>query len=157
MALRTLNAPTCRKRNPKKKKKSKFTYKVKMALKLKGWAFEEVLSKSNRTLNSTQPLIHVRRDGVLPCKVVITSTRALPRHPKGVSYNEGSVIPGGARDWTETLYFLFQTLVVPSLITESKYRIQNKKYNYHRSGVHQNLYTYTESHLLIQTLIHIHV
>ena len=33
------------------------------------------------------------------------------------------VTPGGARDWTGTLYFLFQTLVVPSLITVSKYRI----------------------------------
>ena len=31
------------------------------------------------------------------------------------------------------------------------------KRNYHRSGVHQNLYTYTKSHLLIQTLIHIYV
>ena len=63
----------------------------------------------------------------------------------------------GARLYIGTLYFLFQTLVVPSLITVSKYCIQNTKYNYHRSGVLQKLYTYTEFHLLIQTLIHIHV
>ena len=34
---------------------------------------------------------------------------------------------GEARDWTETLYFLFQTLVGPSLIIESKYHIQGYK------------------------------
>ena len=34
---------------------------------------------------------------------------------------------GEARDWTGTLYFLFQTLVSPSLITESKYHIQGHK------------------------------
>ena len=34
------------------------------------------------------------------------------------------VTPGGARDWTGTHYFLFQTLVVPSLVTVSKYKIQ---------------------------------
>nr|CAN80280.1 hypothetical protein VITISV_019967 [Vitis vinifera] len=31
----------------------------------------------------TQPSERLRRDGVLPCKVVITSTHALPRHPRG--------------------------------------------------------------------------
>ena len=45
------------------------------------------------------------------------------------------VTPRGAGDWTGTLYFLFQTLVVPSLITVSKYSMQNTKYNYHQSGV----------------------
>ena len=68
-----------------------------------------------------------------------------------------SVTPGSVRNWTGTLCFLFQTFKVQSRLTISKYRIQNTKYNYHRGGVHQNLYTYTESHLLIQTLIHIHV
>ena len=37
----------------------------------------------------------------------------------------------------------------PHLITKSKYHIHIQK-NYHRSGVHQNLYTYTESHFHIQ-------
>ena len=34
---------------------------------------------------------------------------------------------GEARDWTETLYFIFQTLVGLNLITESKYHIQGYK------------------------------
>ena len=38
-----------------------------------------------------------------------------------------AITPGGARDWTGTLYILFQTLVIPSLITVSKYPIQKKK------------------------------
>ena len=33
----------------------------------------------------------------------------------------------GVRDYTETLYLLFNTLVDPSLITESKYHIQRYK------------------------------
>ena len=33
----------------------------------------------------------------------------------------------GAQDYTGTLYLLFQTLVGPSLITESKYHIQSYK------------------------------
>ena len=33
----------------------------------------------------------------------------------------------GARNYTRTLYLLFQTLVGPSLITESKYHIQRYK------------------------------
>ena len=33
----------------------------------------------------------------------------------------------GARNYTGTLYFLFQTLVFPSLITESKYHVQRYK------------------------------
>ena len=33
------------------------------------------------------------------------------------------VTPGGARDWTETLYLLYQTLVCPRLITVSTYHI----------------------------------
>ena len=49
----------------------------------------------------------------------------------------------GARLYTGTLYFFF------FFITESKYHIHIQK-NYHRSGVHQNQYTYTESHLQIQ-------
>ena len=33
----------------------------------------------------------------------------------------------GARNYTGTLYLLLQTLVIPSLITESKYHIQRYK------------------------------
>ena len=36
------------------------------------------------------------------------------------------VTSGGARDWTRTLYLLYQTLVCPSIITVSTYRIQKK-------------------------------
>ena len=31
----------------------------------------------------TQPSARLQRDETLPCKVVITSTHALPRHPRG--------------------------------------------------------------------------
>ena len=41
-----------------------------------------------------------------------------------------------------TCFFFF-------FITGSKYYIHKQK-NYHRSGVHQNVHTYTESHLKIQ-------
>ena len=40
-----------------------------------------------------------------------------------------------------------------SIITKIIYIYQKK---YHWSGAHKNLYTYTESHLLIQILIHVH-
>ena len=33
--------------------------------------------------DGTQPPTRLRIDGALPCKVVITSTHALPRHPRG--------------------------------------------------------------------------
>ena len=69
----------------------------------------------------------------------LSHPRPPPRRMKGVRYYNG------------TLYLLFQTLVGPSLITESKYHIQRYKINYHRSGVY-NVNTYSlESHL------HIHI
>ena len=60
-----------------------------------------------------------------------------------------------------TLIDLFFLRVVPvpvsiqtiSVITKIIYIYQK---NYHRSGVHKNLYTNTESLLLLQTLIHVH-
>ena len=58
------------------------------------------------------------------------------------------------------LFFFFKAELIPVgiqtffVITKNHLHIQK---NYHRSGVHQNLYTYTKSHLLIQTLIHIYV
>ena len=65
--------------------------------------------------------------------------------------------------YTGTLIDLFFLRVVPvpvfsfictiSVITKIILHIQK---NYHRSGVHHNLYTYTESHLLIHILIHAH-
>ena len=33
--------------------------------------------------SGTQPPTRLRRDGALPCKVVINSTHALPQHPRG--------------------------------------------------------------------------
>ena len=69
----------------------------------------------------------------------------------------------GARPYTGTLYLFFFFLIAELIpvgiqtifvITKNHLHIQK---NYHRSGVHQNLYTYTKSHLLIQTLIHIYV
>ena len=54
----------------------------------------------------------------------------------------------------ETIYW--DSLPFFFFITESKYHIQIQK-NYHRSGVHQYLYTYTESHLHIQKLYFLHL
>ena len=57
-------------------------------------------------------------------------------------------------------FFFFRAKLIPVgiqtifVITKNHLHIQK---NYHWSGVHQNLYTYTKSHLLIQTLIHIYV
>ena len=64
----------------------------------------------------------------------------------------------GARLYTGTLIDLFflRAELVPvgiqtiSVITKNHLHIQK---NYHQSGVHQNLYTYIESHLLI----HVHL
>ena len=62
----------------------------------------------------------------------------------------------GTRLYTGTLYlffFFFKTELVPvgiqtiSVIKKNHLHIQK---NYHQSGVHQNLYTDTESHLHIQ-------
>ena len=67
----------------------------------------------------------------------------------------------GARLYTGTLVdrFFLRAELVPVVIQtisikENHLHLQK---NYHRSGVPPNLYTYTESHLLIQTLILIHV
>ena len=45
--------------------------------------FERSLAEAILPFGGTQPSARLRRDGVLPCKVVITSTYALPRNPKG--------------------------------------------------------------------------
>ena len=82
----------------------------------------------------------------------------------------GSEPKSGARDYLYTIYILYCTgtlidlfflraVLVPvgiqriSVITKIILHIQK---NYHRSGVHHNLYTYIKSHLLIQILIHVH-
>ena len=82
----------------------------------------------------------------------------------------GSEPKSGARDYLYTIYILYctRTLIdmfflrvvlvavgiqTISVITKIILHIQK---NYHRSGVHNNLYTYIKSHLLIQILIHVH-
>ena len=45
--------------------------------------FKRSLAEAIIPSGDTQPSARLRRDGVLPCKVVITSTHALPRHPRG--------------------------------------------------------------------------
>ena len=62
---------------------------------------------------------------------------------------------------TRTLIDLFFLRAVPvpvgiQIIFVIKKIILHIQKNYHRSGVHHNLYTYTEFHLLIQILIHVH-
>ena len=82
-------------------------------------------------------------------------------HPDSRSDPIGESEPvSGAKPYTEILYFFFSAELIPVgiqtifVITKNHLHIQK---NYHRSGVHQNLYTYTKSHLLIQALIHIYV
>ena len=67
----------------------------------------------------------------------------------------------GTKPYTGTFYpFFFIIELIPvgiqTIFVITKNHLHKQK-NYHRSGVHQNLYTYTKSHLLIQTLIHIYV
>ena len=45
--------------------------------------FKISLAEAIVTSGGMQPSTRIRRDGAFPCKVVITSTHALPRHPKG--------------------------------------------------------------------------
>ena len=60
----------------------------------------------------------------------------------------------GARPYTGTLYLIFLNpnwylWVWPTSYNKIKMSKTYQK-NYHQSGVHQNLYTFTESHLQIQ-------
>ena len=52
-------------------------------LKDKGRAFKGSLVGAIVLSNGTQAPTRLRRDKALPCKVFITSTHALPRHPRG--------------------------------------------------------------------------
>ena len=65
-----------------------------------------------------------------------------------------AVTPGGARDWTGTLYLLYHTLVCPSPITVSTYCIQKYKKNKITTVVVFTVsHAYSpESHLHIQKL-----
>ena len=45
--------------------------------------FKISLAEAIVTSGGMQPSTRIRRDGAFPCKVVITSTHALPQHPKG--------------------------------------------------------------------------
>ena len=69
-------------------------------------------------------------------------------HPDSRSDPIGGSEPGSeARDQTRTLYliFFFKAELVPvGMAIKISYTYQK---NYHQSGVHQNLYTFIESHL----------
>ena len=52
--------------------------------------FQRSIAEAIIPFHGAQPSTRLRRDGALPCKVVIIFTHALPRHPKGVSYGETS-------------------------------------------------------------------
>ena len=45
---------------------------------------------------------------------------------------------------------------IQTIFVITKNHLHTQK-NYHQSGVHQNRYTYTKSHLFIQILIHVHI
>ena len=46
--------------------------------------FKRSLTEAIIPSDGMQPSARLRRDEALPCKVVITSTHVLPRHPRGV-------------------------------------------------------------------------
>ena len=54
-----------------------------VALKRQGWVnlIKGSLAGAIVPSSGTQPFTRLQKDGVLPCKVVIISTHALPRHP----------------------------------------------------------------------------
>ena len=54
-----------------------------MALKRREVDFKGSLAEAIVPFGDTQPSARLRRDRKFPCKVVITSTHALPRHPRG--------------------------------------------------------------------------
>ena len=54
--------------------------------------FKRSLVEAIIPIAGTQPPEHLQRDGVLPCKVVITSTHALPGHPRGFPMVKALVI-----------------------------------------------------------------
>ena len=58
-----------------------------VALKRQGWVglLKGSLAGDIVPSSGTQPPTHLRRDGALPCKVVINSTHALARYPRGQS------------------------------------------------------------------------
>ena len=54
-----------------------------MALIISEVDFKGSLAEAIIPSDGTQPSARLRRDRALPCKVVITSTHALPQHPRG--------------------------------------------------------------------------
>ena len=89
---------------------------------------------------------------------VRNSHEAWVSHPDSRSDLIGGFEPSSGCEtiYWDSLHIFFQSRTCacgygPHLIIESKYHIHIQK-NYHRSGVHQNLYTYIESHLHIQKL-----
>ena len=93
---------------------------------------------------------------------------SLPPDPGRTKMVDPNRSPG--RDTIYTIYYILYTRtlidlfflraeLVPVGNTNNFYNNKNHLHiqkNYHRSGVHKNLYTYIKSHLLIQILIHVH-
>ena len=65
------------------KKDLSLTYKVNVALKEKGGFLKGFIVRAIVPCSVRQPLTSLLRDEVLPYKMVIISTHALPRHPRG--------------------------------------------------------------------------
>ena len=65
-----------------------------MALKRRGVNFEGSLVEAIVPFGGTQPSTRLRRDGALPCKVVISSTHALPQHPRGAPMVKALLMAG---------------------------------------------------------------
>ena len=65
-----------------------------MALKRRWVDFKGSLEEAIVPSDGTQLSARLRRDGVLPCKVVIIFTHALSRHPKGFPMAKLSTLNG---------------------------------------------------------------
>ena len=100
-------------------------------------------------------LIKYNQDGIF-----VGDTSVTPRFPIRLDWRIRT--ESGVRGYILGLFtfFFFQSCTCTCGYTNNFYNNKNHLHtqkNYQRSGVHQNLYTYTKSHLLIQILIHVHI
>ena len=76
-----------------------------------------------------QPSARLRRDGALPCKVVITSTQALPRHPRGFPMVKLSKIL--------TLYSQLECAVSGVGASENPMKLKQKRKHVGHANIHE--------------------
>ena len=110
----------------------------------------EVLAKVEKYINGEEALLS-KRENSSPQKEKSRGEKKKERSPRRRDVTPRFPV---RPDWRIRTGFRARDYILGLFtyiffITESKYYIHIQK-NYHRSGVHQNLYIYTESHLHIQ-------